>query len=525
MFGSAYLDAIERQAQLVPDRPVFVNSAGESLTYEQLRARSNALACWLADPAHVDSGVPVILYGHKSPHMLVAMQACAKAGHAYVPIDTVYPADRVGSIIDQVGETLIIDTTTGALDWATVPCEQLPRVVVPAELDAIYAAGAPADAVAALPGMRPSDVYYIIFTSGSTGTPKGVEVTSECVDGFLAWLSKDYRFPEEGPRVWFNRAAYSFDLSVTDLVPGPANGDTCFALEGEAEKSLAATFEALAQSGMTDWVSTPSFLDQCLADESFGPALLPQLRRMLFVGETLRPATVREAKRRFPHVRVYNCYGPTESTDFVSMCEITDAMLAEDLALPIGYAMPGVDLAVLDPQTLERKPDGEPGELFIVGHTVAKGYRGRPDLTEAAFHSCPPDIACGRKSYRTGDEVTRAADGLYYFHGRLDLQIKLHGWRIELGDIESVLCATNLVAMACVLPVWRDGVIHHLCACVVPVEGVAERGLRLSRKIKDQLAERLPAYMIPNAFKYLETMPLNNNGKIDRKALASLIGV
>ena len=525
MFGSAYVDAIERQAELVPDRLVFANSAGECLTYQQLHERSQALACWLADAQRLQAGVPVILFGHKSPHMLTAMLACAKAGHAYVPIDTVYPADRVASIIDQVGETLIIDTTAGALDWASVPCEQLPRVVVPTELDAIYAAGAPADAVTALPGMRPSDVYYIIFTSGSTGTPKGVEVTSECVDGFLAWLNEDYRFPEEGPRVWFNRAAYSFDLSVTDLVNAPANGDTCFALEGEAEQSLAATFAALGTSGMTDWVSTPSFLDQCLADESFGPNLLPQLRRMLFVGETLRPATVREAKRRFPHVRVYNCYGPTESTDFVSMCEITPEMLADDLALPIGYAMPGVDLAVLDPQTLERKPDGEPGELFIVGHTVAKGYRGRPDLTEAAFHSCPEAIAKGQKSYRTGDEVTRAESGLYYFHGRLDLQIKLHGFRIELGDIESVLCATPLVKMACVLPVWRDGAIHHLCACVVPSEEATERGLRLSRKIKEQLAGLLPAYMIPQSFKYLDELPLNNNGKVDRKALAAVVGV
>lgn len=238
MFGSAYLDAIERQAQLVPDRPVFVNSAGESLTYEQLRARSNALACWLADPAHVDSGVPVILYGHKSPHMLVAMQACAKAGHAYVPIDTVYPADRVGSIIDQVGRTLVIDATDGSFDGAAVPCQELPRIVRAHELDAIYAAGFQAQDVAALPGMRPDDVYYILFTSGSTGTPKGVEVTSECVDGFLAWLSKDYRFAGEGLRVWFNRAAYSFDLSVTDLVPGPQTATPALRWKARRRRAL-----------------------------------------------------------------------------------------------------------------------------------------------------------------------------------------------------------------------------------------------------------------------------------------------
>jgi D-alanine--poly(phosphoribitol) ligase subunit 1 len=158
-----------------------------------------------------------------------------------------------------------------------------------------------------------------------------------------------------------------------------------------------------------------------------------------------------------------------------------------------------------------------------LGHTVAKGYFGRPDLTDAAFHSCPESIAKGRKSYRTGDEMTKGPDGLYYFHGRLDLQIKLHGFRIELGDIESCLCALPQVHMACVLPVVRDGAIHHLCACVAPDAAVEQRGLRLSRQLKESLAETLPAYMIPTQFKYLDTLPLNQNGKADRKALAALI--
>ncbi len=523
MFGSQFVDAVDRQADLAPDRDVFFNSADEHLTYAQLRERSNALAVWLDDPAHVVAGAPVILYGHKAPHMLVGILACAKSGHPYVPIDTVYPADRVSNIIEQVGETLVIDTSVGVIDWESLP-GGAPRVVRAAELDDIYQRPVTSKQVADLPGKTPDDTFYLLFTSGSTGAPKGVEVSSECVDGFLEWMDQDYAFPEEGPRVWFNRAAYSFDLSVSDLVNGPAHGDTCFALEEEAEASLARTFEALGKSGMTDWVSTPSFLDQCLADASFDANLLPRLRRMLFVGETLRPSTVREAKRRFPQVHVYNGYGPTESTDFVSLCEITDDMLVDDKPLPIGYAMPGVELVVLDPQTLEPKPTGEAGELFIVGHTVAKGYWGRPDLTEAAFRSCPPQVAKGRKSYRTGDEVTLSPSGLYYFHGRLDLQIKLHGYRIELGDIESCLCALPLVQAACVIPVWRDGQIHHLCACVVAADEATEQGLALTRQIKAQLRDSLPTYMIPRSFKYLDVMPLNQNGKADRKALAALIG-
>ncbi|MBR3328292.1 MAG: amino acid adenylation domain-containing protein [Atopobiaceae bacterium] len=522
MFGSEYLDAIEEQVRLVPDGVVFQNSAGERLTYGELGAWSNALACWLADAGNVPSGVPVVLYGHKSPFMLVSMIACAKAGHPYAPVDTVYPTDRIRRIIDQIvthaGGTLFVDTTasqTSVVDG--VPVLGLDR------LASLCTAQVDEQAVLNLPGKARDDTFYILFTSGSTGEPKGVEITTECVDEFSRWLLTDYVFEEDGHRVWFNRTPYTFDVSITDMVCGTTRGDTTFALEAEAEGSIPRMFEALAKSEATDWVSTPSSVEQCLADASFDATLMPRLKRMLLAGETLRPATVREVKRRFPGIHVYNGYGPTESTDLVTLCEITDEMLADDLALPIGYAKRGSELVVLDPQTLERKQTGEAGELFIVGNTVAKGYWGRPDLTQAAFHACPESITQGRRSYRTGDEVTYGADGLIYFHGRLDLQVKLHGFRIELGDIEAQLCASPLVHMACVLPVWRDGAIHHLMACVVPSDQATERGLKLTRSIKAQVRDALPAYMIPRTFKYLDEMPLNANGKADRKALATLM--
>ena len=523
MFKSKYLDAVDAHACVSPDTFVFRNSVGQTLTYGQLQARSNALALFLHRLEDLPEHAPVIVFGHKSPYMLVAMHACAKAGHPYVPLDAIYPADRVANIISQIGDTLVFDTSSGALDWASLDLDKRPQIVGLSEIEELSARDTSVEEVETLPGLDPTDVIYIIFTSGSTGAPKGVEVMSECVDGFLAWLDEIYNFAEPGGRIWFNRAAYSFDLSVTDLVYAPAHGDTCFALEGPAETSLAEAFSALSESHITDWVSTPSFLDQCLADESFGPDLLPDLKRMLFVGETLRPVTVELAKKRFGDLSIYNGYGPTESCDFVSLCEIDDEMVSSGTSLPVGYAMEGMELAVLDPETLERKPDGEPGELFILGHTVAKGYFGRPDLTDAAFHSCPESIAKGRKSYRTGDEMTKGPDGLYYFHGRLDLQIKLHGFRIELGDIESRLSAIPIVQSVCVVPVIRDGVTHHLCACVV-VADTDLKGLKLTRKLKGELAETLPAYMIPTTFKYLDELPLNNNGKIDRKALAQAYG-
>jgi D-alanine--poly(phosphoribitol) ligase subunit 1 len=261
----------------------------------------------------------------------------------------------------------------------------------------------------------------------------------------------------------------------------------------------------------------------CLADESFNAELLPELRRMLLAGEVLRPETVRLAHERFPCLRVFNGYGPTESTDLVTLCEITDPMLENDRALPIGYAKDGSRLVVLNPETLEEVPNGQPGELFVIGDTVARGYWGRDDLTEAAFRVCPEELARGQRSYRTGDEVIREDDGLYYYRGRLDLQIKLHGYRIELGDIESVLCALDEVHMACVLPVIKNGSISHLTAFVVCSGTQQQQGFALTKHLKAQLADVIPSYMIPRSFRYIDEMPLNPSGKADRKALAAML--
>lgn len=514
-----YIGAVDAQAERIPDGIAFRNSRGESITYGELKRRSDALACWIAGNAAIPAGAPIVVYGHKAPDMLVCFFACVKSGHAYVPIDVMYPRERVANIIEQLGETAALDTV-GTLPElvSTLPCPWFATA-------SIDFANLPIPQAADMPQrVGREDAFYILFTSGSTGTPKGVEIIRECVDQFSGWFcSNEYFADEPGHRVWFNRAPFTFDLSVTDLCGALARGDTMFALEAEAEQSLALMFEALAANDITDWVSTPSVLDQCLADESFNPDLLPHLKRTLHVGETLRPETVRIAMQRFPGLRIYNGYGPTESTDFVSICEMTPAMLEQDRSLPVGYAREGSELLVLDPETLEPVPDGTHGELFIVGDTVARGYWRREEQTAAAFHSCPEALTRGRRSYRTGDEMTRDADGQYYYHGRYDLQIKLHGYRIELGDIEATLCALDAVNAACVVPVIRDGVISHLVAFVVPADLEAPRGFALTKQLKREMRESVPTYMVPRAFKYADELPLNPNGKADRKALAALV--
>lgn len=524
--GWDYLSAVQDWVMRTPKRIAFENSAGESITYGELGAQSDALANWITQLEYVDRHAPVVLYGHKSPSMLVGMFACAKSGHAYVPVDTIYPVERVRSIVEQLercaGCIVVINTTKTSLllseNTASISFAELVDICN----------GKQTNADTYMRELGDDDTFYILFTSGSTGEPKGVEMPKRYVNYFARWLIDDYRsLASEEERkeglVWFNRSPFTFDLSTDDLFCGLSNGDKIFALEEQAESSYRETFNAFRESGISDWISTPSFVDACLADPSFSSDLLPALRRVMLAGETLRKDTVARLYERFPGIVVLNNYGPTE-TGTVTMCKITDEMMRDERSLPIGFVGPEAEAAVLDPQTLAPISDGGWGELFILGN-VAKGYWGRQDLTRERFGVCPESLAQGRPSYRTGDACMREANGLLYYGGRFDTMIKLHGYRIEVSEVESVLSAVEEVEMACVLPMRRDnGEVYRLLAVVQPAATCSEVGRSLTRRIKAQVRETLPAYMIPGSFKYLDTLPLNANGKVDRKTLSQLMG-
>ena len=524
MGKSSLVSAIDAQAGINPDRVAFFNSHNESITYAELRCLSDALALWIDQSGQFEPKVPVLVYGHKSPLMLVCFLACVKSGRAYVAMDTIYPTSRIADIAGQIGHPAVLDTIGAASGLADSGLD-IPRFVVEDIMDNLKTdPDVLASEVEALEGVEQDDPFYVLFTSGSTGSPKGVVVTVQCVDEFYRWVSEDFVGKDDPLHIYFNRTPFSFDVSLTDMACGLTRGDTLFALEADADTSMRLAFEAFRESGATDWISTPSYVDQCLADPSFNAELMPNLKRMLVAGESLQAATVLRVKERFPGIRFYNGYGPTESTDLVTACEITGDMLASQKPLPIGYSKPYSDLVVLDPVTLEQVPNGASGELFIIGETVAREYWGRPEQTAAAFHSCPEALTKGRKSFRTGDKVTMEADGLIYFHGRFDFQIKLHGYRIELGDIESVLCSLPGVRTAIVLPVVKDGAVARLTAVIVP-EKPGDAGFAFTKELKQQAREKLPLYMIPSSFKYLDEFPLNPNGKADRKAIAKMLGI
>jgi D-alanine--poly(phosphoribitol) ligase subunit 1 len=346
-------------------------------------------------------------------------------------------------------------------------------------------------------------------------------------------------------KTFINQAPFSFDLSVFELTLALASGGCLFALTRQTQHSLPQLFSALAASRAHIWVSTPSFAALCLSDTRFSEALLPSMELFLFCGEVLPPDVATQLYERFSQARVVNSYGPTESTVAVTQVIIDQTHLDSSLPLPVGIARPGTRIDILNAQG-EVLPPGESGEIRITGNTVARGYFGQPELSAQVFGTdelfdgatvddtsfgaapsdgTPPGAVASRhfvRSYRTGDKGYLDKTGMLHYQGRLDFQIKLNGYRIELGDIEENLCALESVSNAVVLPAMKDGRISHLVAYVVlnnPGEVSASSGLRARMKLRDELSRRLPAYMIPKNFVLLDTLPLNINGKTDRTAL------
>jgi D-alanine--poly(phosphoribitol) ligase subunit 1 len=479
---------IDRWGRTAPDRVAFIGG-GRTLTYGDLCRRSDALAARLAES--LPEKAPVVVLGHKEPELLIAYLGAIKSGRAYVPVDTAVPPQRIGRIEAASGAALVL--TPDKIAELSDGQEPAP----PFQMD-------------------PDDYYYIMFTSGSTGEPKGVPITYGCLQHFLGWILAEHVF-EEGREVFLNVVPYSFDVSLMDTYPALVTGGTVTSVTKDEVANPRRLYQLLGGSALTTWVSTPSFARMCLAEPSFNEAMLPRLRRFLFCGETLAPEVASQLLDRFPAAEVWNTYGPTEATVATTSIQITRAILEKYPALPIGYPMPGTRVLVMDEQGRE-PPPGERGEIVIAGPNVSPGYLNRPDLVETAFFRLD-----GHRAYRTGD-WGRDRDGLLFFEGRMDNQVKLHGHRIELADVEANLRALPGVRDAVVLPVIKQGAVDSLAAFVILNERPAARSdFQLASELKLQLTERVPAYMIPRKFSFPESFLMNLNGKADRGKLAEAL--
>ena len=276
------------------------------------------------------------------------------------------------------------------------------------------------------------------------------------------------------------------------------------------------TFNELMKSDMRLWISTPAFASMCMQDNSFNTELMPNIETMYFIGEILPTKLVVDIRERFPNVRIINSYGPTEATVAITGVDITEEMLNLNKELPIGYPMEGSIIKILDDNNNELK-EGEKGEITIYSKSVSKGYYNNDEMTKKVFFD---SIIDGKeyRAYKTGD-LGYYKEGLLYFCGRKDFQIKLNGFRIELEDIENNLRKVSNIKNTIVLPFYRDGKVSHLVAFVILEEETRLSNLKTTLKIKEELKKYIPTYMIPKNIKILKEFPRNNNDKIDRKKL------
>lgn len=491
------LQAIQNNSRLQPERLVFI-SPTKQITYGELWRNSDQLAGFIMEQ-NLKEYSPIIVYGHMEPEMVISFLGSVKAGHPYIPVDTSIPLERVEKIIRNSNAELLINVSGHEFPME----ESLIRVVTPEDMDK-------QDSIGSSNWVKDHDVFYIIYTSGSTGNPKGVQITANNLQSFVDWMMED--FPIKGGLRFLNQAPFSFDLSVMDLYPALASGGTLFAITKEMIARPKILFEELKRSETKVWTSTPSFVQMCLMDPSFNDHLLPQLSVFLFCGEILPVLVCKQLRERFPKARIFNTYGPTETTVAVTFLEIKDEVIEEYQTLPVGAAKSDTQIILLNEDN-KPVPDGEKGEIIIVGPSVSKGYLGQPELTDKAFFNYN-----GQQAYRTGD-AGFTKQGLLFYKGRLDYQIKLHGYRMELEEIEYHIARSKYVKSAVVVPIYQDDKIEYLSVLIIPAEHNFEKESQLTGAIRKELGLVLPAYMIPRKFSYHKDLPITPNGKVDRKQI------
>ncbi|WP_217711489.1 non-ribosomal peptide synthetase [Actinomadura sp. NAK00032] len=485
-------ELFEAQAARTPDAPA-VTHAGTTLTYRELDERAGRLARRLIARG-AGPGDFVALALPRDENLVVAALAVLKSGAAYQPVDLAYPPDRIAFMLDDASPACVITTPGADLPGAAPRLELDPSsLAAPPGGDTAGAAVTDADRVRPL---HPADAAYVIYTSGSTGRPKGVVVSHAGAADLCAWAERDFG-PGRLARVLFS-TSLNFDVSVFEwLTPLTMGGHI------EVVRDLLEVAERGGWSG-TLVSGVPSAVSALLATGA--PAL--EAGDVVLAGEALPAKLVHDLRALLPDARIANIYGPTEATVYATAW-FDDGNAAG--RAPIGGPIANTRAYVLD-AALRPVPAGVPGELYLAGAGLARGYLDRSALTAERFVACPFG-APGERMYRTGDLARWNGAGQIEYLGRLDHQVKIRGFRIEPGEIETALARHPAVGQAVVVPREDQPGTPRLIAYVVP-SGPVDPG-----ELRRFAAETLPAYMVPAAVVPLDALPLNPSGKLDRAAL------
>ncbi len=488
----------EAQAQQQPDAVALVFE-NQQLTYRELNRRANKLAHYLQSLG-VGSEVLVGLCVERSFEMIVGLLGILKAGGAYVPIDPAYPPERIAYILSDSRLPVLL---TQQKLVASLP-EHQARI---AYLDSDWEEIATKRELPPISDVTLENLAYVIYTSGSTGKPKGVLIAHRGLCNLAQAQIKLFDVQLDS-RV-LQLATFSFDASIWEIVMALCSGARLCLGTRESLQPGQPLLRLLQEQGITHLTLVPSALAALPSEE------LPELQNIIVAGEPCPTNLVAQwsGERRF-----FNAYGPTESTVCATVFQCQEGMGVPPIGRPIDNTL----LYILD-RYLQPVPIGVPGELHIASVGLARGYLNRPDLTAEKFILNPFSNEPGERLYKTGDLARYLPDGNIEFLGRIDHQVKIRGFRIELGEIEAVLAQHPDVFQAVVIV--REDIPDNKClvAYVVPkLEAPSPASPPTVGELRSFLLAKLPDYMVPGAFVFLEAMPLTPNGKIDRRALPAL---
>ena len=504
-------DLIAARAAERPDAVALV-SGSERVRYGELETRAERLARALRGRGVGPESVVGILM-ERSPRAVAALLAVWKCGGAYLPLDPEHPADRRAYILRDglrgPGPRIVLTEPSLAGRIADLGIDLL---LVDDRGEVLGPEADPEPGPGLLPDLLPDHPAYVIYTSGSTGNPKGIAVSHRALANRILWACA----AEVGPGdAFLHKTTLSFDVSLPEIFAPLVAGGRCVMAPPGVQRDLAGLAGLIAAEGVTIASFPPSTL-KLILEVPGAAAKLRGLRVLVTGGETVPPDLPVRVRATIPGAVLYNRYGPTETTISVlsGACDGENG----DGTVPIGRPIAGARVHVMD-EGMRPQPPGVPGEIYIGGVCLARGYFARPGLTAERFVPDPIGGEPGQRLYRTGDRAQQWPDGTLEFLGRIDHQVKIRGFRVEIGEVEAALSACPGVREAAAVTREEEATgSRRLVACVVP-EGRAELDAGALRR---HLAGRLPEYMVPSAIISCAALPRTLSGKVDRAALAAL---
>ena len=519
-------DWSRKQAQINGNQ-IAVSLYDEKITYRELESESNKLAGLLIKQ-NLAPGDRVGLFLEKTPKTIVAMLGITKAGGVYVPLDPHSPAERVIKIIKSSELSLIFvdhETTLRyqVINHSVPETDLLPWVWWSTEPVMYGDDISPEFIYSDIEGQKnephqvirnPERAAHILFTSGSTGQPKGVVITHKNIEAFINWAVPYFNM-KSGERTSCHSPLH-FDLSTFDIFGAFASGSHLHLVPANINIHPKKLSAFILENKLNQWFSVPSVLSYLAKFKVIPKGGYPDLKRLIWCGEVFPLPGLRYWMKNLPGVQFTNLYGPTEAT-IASSFYTVKGLPDDQTDIPIGEPCSNEKLIILD-DDLHRKNIGEVGDLYIEGSGLSPGYWKDIAKTKAAFIWYTNEEGTRSRIYKTGDLASTGKDGLIYFHGRSDYQIKSRGYRIELGEIETALGQNEMLREYAVVPVQLDGFDGTAIGCAFV--GSSSKNGALAPLLKQKLMDKIPSYMMPQVWQEYDRLPRNGNGKIDRKRLS-----